>query len=110
MPDTKTAAKPAVEPQVEEAPEVSEYFNRNVNNKWEKFEVSPEEIKQIKKETNLKNVKTLLTLKKKYGKGTEFDFSENEILALFDKLSQHYRYRAESFVDKEVEERKSKSK
>lgn len=108
MPETKIAAKQSVEPQVEEVPEVAEYFKRNVNNKWETFEVSPEEIKQIKKETNLKNVKTLMTLKKKYGKGTGYELSEAEILALFDKLSQHYRYRAESFVDKEVESRKKK--
>lgn len=78
----------------------SEYFNRNIGGKWERIEVTAEEMHKIKTETNKLNLNTLLTLKEKIS--PKYKLTETETLALFDKLSQHYRYAAESYVDQQL--------
>lgn len=79
-------------------PVTAEYVTRNIKGSWEKIEITAEEVGQIKSETNKTNVEVLRRLKEKYGK----EFSENEILALFDKLSQHYRFQVERYVDQKL--------
>lgn len=106
MSDNITATKKVVD-DTEVSTENSEFFKRNVENRWVSVEVTAEEIKRLKKETNAKNVKTLLALKKKYGKDTDYNFSEAEILALFSNLAQHYRYHTDNFVDSQLDKQKS---
>ena len=77
-----------------------EFFTRNVNNKWQRVLVTAEEMEKIKSDVNKINLHVLLSLKEKFQ--PKYKLTDAEVLALFDKLSQHYRYAAESYVDENL--------
>lgn len=86
----------------------SEYFKRNIDGKWKDVEVTAEEIDKIKKEVNSVNVAILRRLKAKYGSGTPDNFSDEIILALWEKLVQHYHHAAETFVTQQLDKQHGK--
>ena len=79
------------------------YVKRNITGGyegWKTIVVADGDVRDLWKETLDTNIKAMEIVKKKCPE----NFTDAEIIAVFNTVSRHYHYAIEDFVDKQIEE------